>query len=140
MILKASFLFAISSLIISSCANPSKIHQRSVNRGYEHTEKVVTVNVTDTIKVNGKDSVIFRDIQAVCPDYEAQPKRYEVRYAYKTKRDTLRMVKYQTKWKVKENVKIERIKDKTSFWQKLRYLIIGAIVGWIARIFYKIGN
>lgn len=140
MILKASFLFAISSLIISSCANPSKIHQRSVNRGYEHTEKVVTVNVTDTIKVNGKDSVIFRDVQAVCPDYEAQPKRYEVRYAYKTKRDTLRMVKYQTKWKVKENVKIERIKDKTSFWQKLRYLIIGAIVGWIARIFYKIGN
>ena len=140
MILKASFLFAISSLIISSCANPSKIHQRSVNRGYEHTEKVVTVNVTDTIKVNGKDSVIFRDVQAVCPDYEAQPKRYEVRYAYQTKRDTLRMVKYQTKWKVKENVKIERIKDKTSFWQKLRYLIIGAIVGWIARIFYKIGN
>ena len=140
MIFKVSFLFAISSLIISSCANPSKIHQRSVNRGYEHTEKVVTVNVTDTIKVNGKDSVIFRDVQAVCPDYEAQPKRYEVRYAYKTKRDTLRMVKYQTKWKVKENVKIERIKDKTSFWQKLRYLIIGAIVGWIARIFYKIGN
>ena len=140
MILKVLFLFALSTLILSSCANPSKIHQRSVNRGYEHTEKVVTVKVTDTIKVNGKDSVIFRDIQAVCPDYEAQPKRYEVRYAYKTKRDTLRMVKYQTKWKVKENVKIERIKDKTSFWQKLRYLIIGAIVGWIARIFYKIGN
>ena len=82
MILKVSFLFALSTLILSSCANPSKIHQRSVNRGYEHPEKIVTVKVPDTIRVNGKDSVIFRDIQALCPEYEAQPKRYEVRYAY----------------------------------------------------------
>ena len=47
------------------------------------------------------------------------------------------MIKYQTKWKVKENVKIQRIKDKVSFWQKLRYLLIGLIVGWVARIIYK---
>jgi len=135
--LLAVVCFVLSALILSSCTNPSKIHQRAVNRGYEHKEKVVTVKVTDTIKVNGKDSVIFRDVEALCPEYEAQPKRYEVRYAYKTKRDTLRLVKYQTKWRVKENVKIERIKDKVSFWQKLRYLLIGAIVGWIARIIYK---
>ena len=136
--LLAVVCFVLSALIISSCTNPSKIHQRAVNRGYKHTEKIVTVKVTDTIKVNGKDSVIFRDVKVQCPEYEAQPKRYEVRYAYKIKRDTLRLVKYQTKWKVKENVKVQRIKDKVSFWQKLRYFIIGLIVGWFGRISYKI--
>ena len=135
-----TFLACLMALFIYSCSNPSKIHQRAVNRGYKHTDRVVTVKVTDTIKLNGKDSLIFRDVKALCPEYEAQPKRYEVRYAYKTKRDTLRLIKYQTKWKVKESVKIQRIKDKVSFWQKLRYLLIGVIVGWIARIFYKIGN
>ncbi len=131
-------LLAITVFLISSCANPSKIHQRAVNRGYEHTDKIVTIKTADTIKVNGKDSIVFRDVKVQCPDYEAQPKRYEVRYAYKIKRDTLRLVKYQTKWRVKENVKVQRIKDKVSFWQKLRYFIIGLIVGWFARVFYKI--
>jgi len=131
-------LLAITVFLISSCANPSKIHQRAVNRGYEHKDKIITIKTTDTIKVNGKDSIVFRDVKVQCPDYEAQPKRYEVRYAYKIKRDTLRLVKYQTKWRVKENVKVQRIKDKVSFWQKLRYFIIGLIVGWFARVFYKI--
>lgn len=131
------FIFVLSAFIVSSCANPSKIHQRAVNRGYEHTDKIVTIKTTDTIKVNGKDSIVFRDVKVQCPEYEAQPKRYEVRYAYKIKRDTLRLVKYQTKWKVKENVKVQRIKDKVSFWQKLRYFLIGLIVGWVARIIYK---
>ena len=67
--LLAVVCFVLSALIISSCTNPSKIHQRAVNRGYKHTEKIVTVKVTDTIKVNGKDSVIFRDVQAVPAAY-----------------------------------------------------------------------
>lgn len=136
--MKNLILAPLMALFVLSCVNPSKIHQRAVNRGYKHLDKIVTINTTDTIKVNGKDSVVFRDVKVKCPEYEAQPKRYEVRYAYKTKRDTLRLVKYQTKWRVKENVKVQRIKDKVSFWQKLRYFIIGLIVGWLGRISYKI--
>lgn len=126
---KNIILAVLTGLILLGCANPSKIHQRSVNRGYVHDTTSVVVKVVDTLKINGKDSIVERLVKVDCPEFEAQPTRYELRYQYKALRDTLRLIKYQTKWKVKEVVKTKRIEGKVSLWQWLKIFIWGLVAG-----------
>jgi len=130
----------LSALILSSCATPSKIHQRSVNRGYEHSTAIVTLKVSDTVRINGKDSIIMRNIEAVCPDYQAQPTRYETRWKYKIKVDSINVIKYQTKWRVKEVVKTKRIVDKVGLFQWIRIFIIGFFSAIVANFIFKIAK
>jgi hypothetical protein len=67
--------------------------------------KVVTVE--KTIKVNGKDSIIFVQMPLNCPEVQIPPTRTEIRYKYKLKRDSIETVRFVTKWKTKL-VKIEK--------------------------------
>jgi hypothetical protein len=67
--------------------------------------KVVTVE--KTIRVNGKDSIIFVEMPFNCPEVQIPPTRTEIRYKYKLKRDSIETVRYVTKWKTKL-VKIEK--------------------------------
>jgi hypothetical protein len=72
--------------------------------------KVVTVE--KTIKVNGKDSIIFVEMPLNCPEVQIPPTRQEIRYKYKLKRDSIETVRYITKWKVKEHTRTVRIEKK----------------------------
>jgi hypothetical protein len=78
-----------------------------LNKGgkIDTTERVVTVE--KTIKINGKDSIIFVEMPLNCPEVQIPPTRTEIRYKYKLKRDSIETVRFVTKWKTKL-VKIEK--------------------------------
>jgi hypothetical protein len=78
-----------------------------LNKGgkIDTTERIVTVE--KTIKVNGKDSIIFVEMPLNCPEVQIPPTRTEIRYKYKLKRDSIETIRYVTKWKTKL-VKIEK--------------------------------
>ena len=98
--------------------------------------KVVTVE--KTIKVNGKDSIIFVEMPLNCPKVQIPPTRQEIRYKYKLKRDSIETVRYVTKWKTKL-VKIEKKAEvkqaKKLNW--LTWLMIGFGIGVFVRILSK---
>jgi hypothetical protein len=80
------------------------------------------VNVEKTIRVNGKDSLIVLKLPTTCPEVKLPPSRLERRIEYRLKRDTMRLVKFQTKWKVKEVVKIAKTENKSKWWV---WLLVG---------------
>ena len=82
----------------------------------------------DTIRINGKDSVIVRTVQAVCPEMKSPKTRYETRieYRYKTKVEKAQVkwrTKYQTKY-IKQQKKIETKNNKTL---NLLLIVLGLI-------------
>ena len=106
-----------------------------LNKGGKIETKTDTVKVQQTIKVNGKDSIIFVQMPFNCPEVQIPPTRQEIRYKYKIKRDSIETVRYVTKWKTKEVVKVAKAERKSVwiwFW-------IGLGVGvLIAFLFNKI--
>jgi hypothetical protein len=104
-----------------------------LNKGGKIETKTDTIQVQKTIKVNGKDSIIFVQMPLNCPDVQIPPTRQEIRYKYKLKRDSIETVRYVTKWKTKL-VKIEKkaeIKQaKVNVW---KWFFGGLCLGiWIA--------
>jgi hypothetical protein len=82
--------------------------------------KVVTVE--KTIKVNGKDSIIFVQMPFNCPEVQIPPTRQEIRYKYKIQRDSIETIRYVTKWKTKEVVKVAKTENKSNW---LTWLLVG---------------
>ena len=77
------------------------------------TERIVSVE--KVIKVNGKDSIIFFEMPLNCPEVQIPPTRQEIRYKYKLQRDSIQTVRYVTKWKTKEVVKVAKVKERKPF-------------------------
>jgi hypothetical protein len=104
-----------------------------INKGgkIDTTERVVTVE--KTIKVNGKDSIIFVQMPLNCPKVQIPPTRQEIRYKYRLKRDSIETIRYVTKWKtklVKIEKKAEVKKAKVNVWN---WFFGGIALGiWIA--------
>jgi hypothetical protein len=97
-----------------------------INKGGKIDTITKVVTVEKTIKVNGKDSIIFVQMPLNCPDVQIPPTRQEIRYKYRLKRDSIETVRYVTKWKVKEHTRTVRIEDKSkkkSNW--LMWLVVG---------------
>jgi hypothetical protein len=82
--------------------------------------KVVTVE--KTIKVNGKDSIIFVQMPLNCPEVQIPPTRTEIRYKYRLKRDSIETVRFVTKWKTKEVIKVAKTENKSNW---LTWLLVG---------------
>jgi hypothetical protein len=102
-----------------------------LNKGgkIDTTERVVTVE--KTIKVNGKDSIMFVQMPLKCPEVQIPPTRTEIRYKYKLKRDSIETVRYITKWKTKlvkiekkAEVKQAKVKDRFTANEKLIIFIV----------------
>jgi hypothetical protein len=93
-----------------------------LNKGgkIDTTERVVTVE--KTIKVNGKDSIIFVEMPLNCPEVQIPPTRQEIRYKYKIQRDSIETVRYVTKWKTKEVIKVAKVQNKSNW---LTWLLVG---------------
>jgi hypothetical protein len=104
-----------------------------LNKGgkIDTTERVVTVE--KTIKVNGKDSIIFVQMPLNCPEVQIPPTRQEIRYKYRLKRDSIETVRFVTKWKTKEVVKVAKIHKRKPF----NWFWIGLGIGLIIPILIR---
>ena len=122
-----SFLVSIYLLIMVSCS-PNYHMKKFINKGGVIKNDTTIVTLTDTIKgADGKDSIIYRTISVQCPELVAPPTRFEIRYKYKTIRDSFETIKYITKFKYKESVKTLKNEKKSSWGFNLRFW--GVILG-----------
>lgn len=95
------------------------------------TERIVSVE--KVIKVNGKDSIILVEMPLNCPEVQIPPTKQEIRYKYKLQRDSIETVRYVTKWKTKEVVKVAKTESKKPFY----WFWIGLSIGLILPILFK---
>lgn len=115
-----------------------------LNKGgkIDTTERVVTVE--KTIKVNGKDSIIFVQMPLNCHEVQIPPTRQEIRYKYRIQRDSIETVRYITKWKTKEIVKVAKIQQRKRFnwfWIGLGIgLIIPILINFVIKRVYETNN
>ena len=101
------FMFILSIYLFFMISCSAKFHQRKfIEKGGKIICDTTVVTVNTIVKgKDGKDSIIYREVSVKCPELQAPLTRYEIRYQYKTLRDTLKVIKYNTKYKYKEAVK-----------------------------------
>jgi len=135
-----SFLlgFALFMLMISLSACSSSYHlSKFYKKGgkIEPVERVVTMS--DTIQINGKDSIIYREVNIDCPEPIAPPTRFEIRYKYKTLRDTLELIRYQTKVEYKYRTREAKNDLKTNPLRQIKGMIFWAVLIVIGLFVYN---
>ena len=101
-----------------------------MNKGGTIETKTDTIQVQKTIKINGKDSIIFVQMPLKCPKVQIPPTRQEIRYKYRIKRDSIETIRYVTKWKTKEVVKVAKTENKSNWWV---WFIVGFIASFLVR-------
>ncbi len=132
-----AILLSIYLMFLISCS--AKFHQRKfIEKGGKIICDTTLVTLTDTIRINGKDSIIYRQVSVNCPELQAPLTRYEIRYQYKTLRDTLKVIKYDIKWKTKQAVKTLRNDKKKSFGYNLRFIGIIAFLILLIVLLFKL--
>lgn len=75
--------------LLASCS-PQYHMAKFIKKGGKIKNDTTLVTVNDTIRINGKDSIIVRTVQAVCPEMQAPKTRFETRNERKTKEDSLK--------------------------------------------------
>lgn len=110
-----------------SCS-PQYHMAKFIKKGGKVKNDTTLVTVNDTIRINGKDSVIVRTVSAVCPGLEAPKTRFETRieYRYKTKVEKAR-IKYVTKYKIKYIKQQKKIETKNNKTLNLLLIVVGLI-------------
>ena len=68
-----------------------------------------------------------------CPEVQIPPTRQEIRYKYKLQRDSIETIRYVTKWKTKEVVKLAKAKERNPF----NWFLIGLAIGIFTPILTK---
>jgi hypothetical protein len=103
--------------LLASCS-PQYHMAKFIKKGGKIKNDTTLITVNDTIRINGKDSVIVRTIQAVCPEMKSPKTRYETRieYRYKTKVEKAQ-VKYQIKY-IKQQRKEDKVNTRFRFKQE----------------------
>ena len=147
--------FIVLILILCSCS--PKFHlDKFYKKGGKIEQVTKTVTLTDTVTINGKDSVIFRTVNIDCPEPIIQT-RWKVRFDNKRFKDSLNSVRTQYKDslryalrthknEVKNDYKTVKSNDKTkrtvtrqenkrSWW----LFWLGMAVGVIIMLIIKIG-
>lgn len=124
------------AMVLFSCS--ANYHfGKFLNKGGKIEPKTEYVTTTDTIKVNGKDSVITVRIPVTCPEVQIPPTRTEIRYKYKLQRDSIQTVRYVTKWKTKEVVKVAKSENKKPFNWFWIGLVVGIVSAVVIRLIWK---
>lgn len=103
--------------LLASCS-PQYHMNKFIKKGGKIKNDTTLVTFNDTIRINGKDSVIVRTVQAVCPEMKSPKTRYETRieYRYKTKVEKAQ-IKYQIKY-IKQQRKADIANTKFRFKQE----------------------
>lgn len=131
------FLFGLIWIIVAisvlSGCSANYHFNKFIKKGgtIDTTERIVSVE--KVIKVNGKDSIILVEVPLKCPEVQIPPTRYETRLEYKIKRDSIKTVRYVTKWKTKEVVKVAKTQNKKPF----NWFWIGLGIGLILPILFR---
>jgi len=130
-------LLSIYLFFLISCS--AKFHQRKfIEKGGKIVCDTTVVTVNTIIKgKDGKDSIIYREVSVKCPELQAPLTRYEIRYQYKTIRDTLKLIKYNTKWRTKEAVKTIKNDKRKGFAYNFRFLGIIAFLILLIVLLFK---
>ena len=115
-------LYIVGMLYVLYGCSANYHFTKFLNKGgkIDTTSRIVTA--TKTIKVNGKDSIIFVQMPFNCPEVQIPPTRQEIRYKYRIQRDSIETVRYVTKWKTKEVVKVSKTENKSNW---LTWLLVG---------------
>jgi hypothetical protein len=137
-------LYAVLFLVACSAEH----HLRKFHdKGGEITPSIQLVEFTDTIKVNGKDSIIVVKIPVTCPDVKVpEPKwRTKLIYKYDWKKfnkemntlksiyaDSLKEARKIIQSKNKTQYKTVKAENKPSRWHI--WLIIGFVGNWVVRV------
>jgi len=131
------FLLSIYLFFLISCS--AKFHQRKfIEKGGKIICDTTVVTVTTIVKgKDGKDSIIYREVSVKCPELQAPLTRYEIRYQYKTIRDTLKLIKYNTKYKYKESVKTIKNDKRKGFAYNFRFIGIIAFLVLLIVLLFK---
>lgn len=82
-------------LILCSCSATHHLNKFYKKGGkIEQVEKTITI--TDTLTINGKDSIVVRTVNVECPEPVIQT-RWKTRFEYKRFNDSLKTVRIQYK-------------------------------------------
>jgi hypothetical protein len=95
------------------------------------TERIVSVD--KVIKINGKDSIITVLMPLICPEVQIPLTRQEIRYKYRIQRDSIETVRYVTKWKTKEVVKLAKVHKRKPF----NWFWVGLGIGLVLPILFR---
>ena len=121
-------------LLLTSCSADWHFG-KFIKKGGKVETKIELVEYFDTIKVNGKDSIILVRIPVTCPDIKIPEPRWrtklEYRYKYKIHRDTVRFNRDVVKYKYK-TIKAQ---EKRSNW--LYWFVAGLVVYAVGSFFVK---
>ena len=123
----AALICALWVGFLSSCS--ANYHMaKFIKKGGKIKNDTTLVTVNDTIRINGKDSVIVRTVQAVCPEMQAPKTRFETRieYRYKTRVEKAR-IKYVTKYRTKYIKQQKKIETKNNKTLNLALIVAGLI-------------
>jgi len=123
-----STILAVMLLMgMASCS--SAYHLRKFyDKGGKLEVKKTEITIHDTLRINGKDSIIEKTIQVDCPEPKAPLTRYEIRYKYKTLRDTLKLIRYQDKIKYKYRVREAKNDVKTNPLRQIKSFILWGVL------------
>ena len=112
---------------LSSCS-PQYHMAKFIKKGGKIKNDTTLVTFNDTIRINGKDSIIVRTVQAVCPEMQAPKTRFETRieYRYKTKVEKAE-IKWRTKYQIKYIKQQKKIETKNNKTLNLLLIVIGLI-------------
>ena len=103
--------------LLASCS-PTYHMNKFIKKGGKIKNDTTLVTVNHTIRINGKDSVIVRTVQSVCPEMQAPKTRWETRIEYRYKKSKDKVV-YRTLFRTKkQQVKSDNVKSKFRFKQE----------------------
>ena len=89
-----------------------------IKKGGKIKSDTTIVTYADTIRINGKDSIVYSNTQIICPELEAPKTRHETRIEYRYKKSKDKMV-YRTLYRTKKlYIKDQKVKYKFSFKQE----------------------
>jgi len=112
---------------LSSCS--ANYHMaKFIKKGGIIKNDTTLVRISDTIKVNGKDSIIYRTFNKVCPEMQSPKTRWETRieYRYKTKIEKAQ-IKWRTKYQIKYIKQQKKIETKNNKTLNLLLIVLGLI-------------
>lgn len=126
--------YLILLLILTSCS--AEWHfGKFIKKGGKVEPKIEVVEYTDTIKVNGKDSIILVRIPVTCPEVKIPEPRWrtklEYKYRYKIHRDTVRLNRDVVKYQYKE----KKVADKRSncFWWYISGVVSCIVITFVLK-------
>ena len=133
----ASIILAVMLLaVMASCS--SAYHLRKFyDKGGKIQDKKTEITIHDTLRINGKDSIIEKTIQVDCPTPTPPKTRQEIRYAYKTLHDTLELIRYKTKVEYKERIRTLKNDVKTNPIRQIKSFIIWSVLLIIGLFVYN---